>query len=236
MSRPTAGAPARIGELAGPGAGEGLTETEAAARLARYGPNALPEEHPHLLRALIGKLMGPVPWLLEAAVVLELAAGKVTEAVIVACLAVFNAVLSFLQEGRARDALTLLRSRLAFRARVRRDGRWQLVDAERLVPGDLVHVRVQPDVVHTSVMQCLRDVLARMLPYWLTRSSPISELGGSCCCRCSTSSTRGCTRCKRSTRASASAAPTWIPRQPALIEKVRHPALLPVASTAGPES
>jgi magnesium-transporting ATPase (P-type) len=74
VSRPAVGAAARIDELVNPGAGEGLTETEAAARLARYGPNALPEERPHVLRALIGKLMGPVPWLLEAAIALELAA------------------------------------------------------------------------------------------------------------------------------------------------------------------
>ncbi len=55
---------------------------------------------------------------------------------------VFNGVLSFVQEGRAQSALSLLRSRLAVHARVRRDGRWQLVDATGLVPGDLVHVRV----------------------------------------------------------------------------------------------
>lgn len=121
---------------------DGLTETEAAARLARFGPNSLPEVRRHLVRALAAKLVGPVPFLLEAAVVLEIAAGKMTEAVIVACLVVFNGTLSFVQEGRAQDALSLLRNRLAVQARVRRDGRWQLVDATGLVPGDLVHVRV----------------------------------------------------------------------------------------------
>ena len=130
--------------------GDGLTKAEAHARLERYGPNALPEERPHLLRALVGKLMGPVPWLLEAAVVLELAAGKVVEAVIVACLVIFNAVISFVQEGRARDALALLRSRLALQARVRRDGCWELIDSEELVPGDLVHVRVG-DIVPADI-------------------------------------------------------------------------------------
>ena len=124
------------------GAGGGLSGAEAARRLARYGPNAIAEQQRHVVRTLLAKLMGPVPFLLEAAVVLELAAGKVTEAIIVAALVVFNGLLSFVQEGRARDALALLRSRLAVRSRVLRDGRWQLVDAEGLVPGDLVHVRV----------------------------------------------------------------------------------------------
>ena len=126
----------------GRGAPGGLSEAEAAERLARFGPNALPEGHRHPVRALAAKLTGPVPFLLEAAVVLEMAAAKATEAAIVACLLVFNGVLSFVQEGRAESALSLLRSRLAVHARVRRDGRWQLVDATGLVPGDVVHVRV----------------------------------------------------------------------------------------------
>ena len=133
------------GDAAGaaPGASPlGLTEAEAAERLARFGPNALGTERRHLLRKLVSKLTGPVPYLLEAAIVLELAAGKVTEAIIVGALVVFNGVLSFVQEGRAANALSLLRSRLAVRARVRRDGRWEVIDAERLVPGDVVHVRV----------------------------------------------------------------------------------------------
>ncbi len=121
---------------------DGLTEAEAEERLARFGPNALATDRRHLVRTLLAKLTGPVPYLLEAAIVLELAAGKVTEAIIVAALVVFNGVLSFVQEGRAANALSMLRSRLAVHARVRRDAHWQLVDAEQLVPGDLVHIRV----------------------------------------------------------------------------------------------
>ena len=140
--RPGAGPTSRDGGGATQGAARGLSHAEAASRLASYGPNALGEERRHRFRQLAAKLVGPVPFLLEAAVALELAAGKATEALIVAGLVVFNGVLSFLQEGRARDALSLLRSRLAVRARVVRDGRWQLVDAEALVPGDVVRVRV----------------------------------------------------------------------------------------------
>ena len=60
------------------GAAGGLTEAEAEERLARVGPNALAVERRHLARTLASKLTGPVPYLLEAAIVLELAAGKVT--------------------------------------------------------------------------------------------------------------------------------------------------------------
>jgi len=142
-----------------PGGGErdtlagdaGLSGGEAAARLARYGLNELGRERPHPVRALLGKLSGPVPWMLEAAIVLEIAAGKAAEAVIIALLVVFNVALSFVQEGRAGGALALLQQRLQVRARVRRDGSWQVMDARQLVPGDVVHVRAG-DVVPADVM------------------------------------------------------------------------------------
>ena len=114
---------------------EGLTAAEAEARLLQYGPNAVPEEHPHPWRALLGKFWSPVPWMLEATIVLELAMGKVDEALVIGILLVVNALLSFFQEGRANRALALLRQRLSVTARVLRDGRWQTVAARPdLVP------------------------------------------------------------------------------------------------------
>ena len=130
---------------------EGLSEAEAAERLATFGPNAIEAERRHLLRQLASKLAGPVPYMLEAAVALELAVGKTTEAIIVAALVIFNGVLSFLQEGRARHALELLRSRLAVQARVLRDGHWELLKAEVLVPDDVVHVRMG-DIVPADLL------------------------------------------------------------------------------------
>lgn len=120
----------------------GLTEQEAASRLAAIGPNAVAAERPHVLRRLLTKLTGPIAYLLEAAVVLELLDHHLTEAIIIALLIVFNGALSFVQEHRADTALTLLRQRLAVQARVRRDGTWRTIDAADLVPGDVVHVRV----------------------------------------------------------------------------------------------
>ncbi|HYA37152.1 MAG TPA: cation-transporting P-type ATPase, partial [Candidatus Methylomirabilis sp.] len=64
-----------------PGAA-GLTGTEAAARLRQHGPNAVPEARPHSWRVLLGKFWSPVPWMLEATVVLQLALGKADEAVV----------------------------------------------------------------------------------------------------------------------------------------------------------
>jgi H+-transporting ATPase len=123
-------------------AAAGLTSEEAAHRLAQVGPNALPVARPHPWRRALAKFWAPVPWMLELAVALELALGKYLEAVIVAALLLFNALLSAVQERRAQTALALLRERLAVFARVRRDGRWQRVSAEALVPDDVVHLRV----------------------------------------------------------------------------------------------
>lgn len=118
----------------------GLTGEEAAARLRQFGPNSVPERRVSPARVFLKKLNGPVPWMLEAALLLELVQRRWIEAAIVAILLVLNAVLSFAQERRAQSALDLLRQRLTVRASVRRDARWQSVPADRLVPGDVVHV------------------------------------------------------------------------------------------------
>src|SRR5574340_879953 len=91
---------------------QGLTSGEAAARLTQYGPNAVAEERPHPWLVLLRKFWAPVPWMLEAAIALQLALGKFDEAAIITALLLFNSVLSFLQESRANNALALLKSRL----------------------------------------------------------------------------------------------------------------------------
>jgi H+-transporting ATPase len=123
-------------------ASRGLTSEEAHRRLDQYGPNSVAEEKPSLLLALASKFWAPVPWMLEATIVLELTLGKHFEAAIIGALVVFNALLSFFQENRAQGALALLRSRLAVKARVMRDQSWRLLPAQELVPGDFIHLRM----------------------------------------------------------------------------------------------
>ena len=89
-------------------------------------------------RMALGKLWAPVPWMLEAAVVLQLVLHEYVEAAVVAGLLVFNAALGFFQEGRAQATLAALKSRLALTASVRRDGAWKNILASGLVPGDTV--------------------------------------------------------------------------------------------------
>ena len=120
----------------------GLTSAEAERRLKQYGANDIPEQQPHPALALLQKFWGPIPWMLEATIVIQVLLGKTGEAAIVGALLVFNAAISFVEEGKASKALALLRSRLTTTTRVLRDGSWQLVPAASLVPGDTVHLRV----------------------------------------------------------------------------------------------
>ncbi len=100
----------------------GLTSDEARRRLKKFGPNAMPDTSLHPLRMALEKFWAPVPWMLEAAIVLELVLGKYVEAAIIAALLVFNAALGLFQESRAQATLAALKSRLALNASVRRDG------------------------------------------------------------------------------------------------------------------
>jgi H+-transporting ATPase len=117
---------------------EGLSSDEARARLEKYGPNAMPDTAMRPWRSALAKFWAPVPWMLEAAVVLQLVLHEYVEAAVIAGLLVFNAALGFFQEGRAQATLAALRSRLALTASVRRDGTWKNVPASGLVPGDTV--------------------------------------------------------------------------------------------------
>ncbi|WP_309606978.1 HAD-IC family P-type ATPase [Phenylobacterium sp.] len=138
----------------------GLTSDEVARRLARFGPNAAPDTAVNPLRAAIEKLWAPVPWMLEAAILLELVLGKVMEAGIIAGLLLFNAGLGLLQEGRAQATLAALKSRLALNASVLRDGSWTTVPAVDLAPGDVVKLAlggVVPADVRLTAGEVLLD-------------------------------------------------------------------------------
>ncbi len=116
----------------------GLTSGEAQARLAKYGPNAMPDTAIAAWRMALAKFWAPVPWMLEAAIILQAVLHEYVEAAVIAVLLVFNAALGFLQEGRAQATLAALKSRLALTASVLRDGAWKNIPATDLVPGDTV--------------------------------------------------------------------------------------------------
>ncbi len=123
-----------------PSPDQGLTSAEAAARLGQFGPNAVVERQVSLAARIARRFWEPVPWMLEAAIVLQLAIGERLEAFIIAVLLVFNVALGVLQENRAGEALAALKSKLALDAFAKRDGKWVRVPAAALVPGDAVRL------------------------------------------------------------------------------------------------
>src|SRR5580700_10001447 len=116
----------------------GLTSDEARRRLEASGANAVPDTTQRPLRRALTKFWAPVPWMLEAAIMLEIVLGKYVEAGIIAALLAFNAALGFFQEGHAQATLAALKSRLALNAAVKRDDAWKTAPATELAVGDLV--------------------------------------------------------------------------------------------------
>jgi H+-transporting ATPase len=119
---------------------EGLSEAEAARRLQEVGPNELPTPRRSLLLEIGSHFWGPIPWLIEAAVVLTAAVQRWADFAVIAALLVLNGGVGFWEEHQAGSAVAALAKTLALEARVRRDGGWESVAARLLVPGDLVHV------------------------------------------------------------------------------------------------
>jgi magnesium-transporting ATPase (P-type) len=118
---------------------EGLTTTEAHERLARVGPNALPEARRRSLLAVFGaQFKTPLIYLLFAASAIAFFLGHVSDAIVIAVVVVVNAVIGAFQEGRAERSLEALRRMTAHKARVIRDGHEVLVEARDLVPGDVL--------------------------------------------------------------------------------------------------
>ena len=120
----------------------GLATAEAVTRRERYGPNRLPE----------GKRKGPIErfllqfhnvliYVLLAAAVVTLLLGHLIDTGVILAVVVVNAVIGFIQEGKAEKALAAIRSMLSVEAVVTRDGERATVPAEDLVPGDLVHLK-----------------------------------------------------------------------------------------------
>lgn len=121
---------------------KGLSGEEAKKLLEQYGPNEITEEHPNPVLLFLKKFWGPIAWMLEAALLLELAFGKIINATIIGFLLLFNAVLGFFHEHKAQGAVELLKKKLQVMARVLRDGGWIMIPARELVPGDYVRLRM----------------------------------------------------------------------------------------------
>jgi len=120
----------------------GLSAAEAEKRFKEFGPNEIPEKRTNPIVKFFGYFWGPIPWMIEVAVVLSAYLEHWDDFGVILALLFVNAVVGFWQEYKADNAIALLKQRLALKARVLRDGRWSEISARELVPGDVVRVRL----------------------------------------------------------------------------------------------
>jgi H+-transporting ATPase len=121
---------------------EGLSQAEAQKRLAQYGPNELIEKKKNLFLKFLSYFWGPIPWMIEIAVILSGVVRHWPDFFIILLLLVANAVVGFWEEKQAGDAIAALKAKLAIKARVKRDGKWVTPPARELVPGDVIRLRL----------------------------------------------------------------------------------------------
>jgi H+-transporting ATPase len=137
---------------------KGLSSSEADKRLQKYGHNEIREKKVNPLVKFLGYFWGPIPWMIEAAVVMSAVINHWPDFWIILMLLMLNAVVGFWQEHKADNAIELLKKKLALKTKVLRDGKWIETSAEELVPGDIARVRLG-DIVPADVKLLNGDYL-----------------------------------------------------------------------------
>jgi H+-transporting ATPase len=120
----------------------GLSQAEAARRLAQYGYNEIEEVKVNPILKFLSYFWGPIPWMIEAAAILSAVVQHWPDFYIILVLLVANAGVGFWEEYQAGNAIAALKAKLALQARVRRDGKWTGIAARELVPGDVIRMRL----------------------------------------------------------------------------------------------
>ena len=129
----------------------GLTSDEVRQRLAQYGPNVVEEKKTSAIVAFLSHFWGPIPWMIEIAIILSAIVHHWADFGIIMVLLFANAIVGFWEEFQAGNAIEALKSNLAIKARALRDGKWGAIPASELVPGDIVRLRLG-DIIPADVL------------------------------------------------------------------------------------
>ncbi len=121
---------------------DGLSSAEAQKRLAQYGPNEITEKEINPLLKFLSYFWGPIPWMIEIAVILSGVVRHWPDFFIILLLLLSNAVVGFWEEHQAGNAIAALKAKLAIQTKAKRDGQWLTVAARELVPGDVIRIRL----------------------------------------------------------------------------------------------
>jgi len=120
----------------------GLTQAEAEKRLAKDGPNEIAQKKSNAFLKFLTYFWGPIPWMIEAAVILSGVVKHWPDFFIILVLLMSNAAVAFWEERAAGNAIAALKAKLATKTRVKRDGKWVTPPARELVPGDVIQLRL----------------------------------------------------------------------------------------------
>ncbi len=119
---------------------DGLSQSEAQKRLTQYGLNEITEKKTNPFLKFLTYFWGPIPWMIEGAVILSGIVRHWPDFFIILLLLVSNAVVGFWEERQAGNAIAALKAKLAIKARVKRDGKWTDPPAREVVPGDVIRL------------------------------------------------------------------------------------------------
>jgi len=120
----------------------GLSESQVKDKLIKFGLNELEEKKSNPLLVFLSYFWGPIPWMIEIAAILSLIIKHWPDFIIIMVMLSLNAIIGFFQEHKASNALEALKNSMALKAKVKRDGKWQDIDAKSLVPGDIVNIKL----------------------------------------------------------------------------------------------
>ena len=121
---------------------KGLSEKEVKERLEKFGYNEIKEKEESWIHRLFRRFWGPIPWMIEIAAVLSAAAKRWEDFIVIMIMLLVNAFVDFYQESKALNAIAVLKKKLARKATVLRDGKWQQIDAREIVPDDIIKVKI----------------------------------------------------------------------------------------------
>ena len=120
---------------------KGLTESSAQDRIATYGKNEISEKKEGLFIKFCMQYWGPMPWLLELAMILSFTLQHTFEGYVIFSLMTINAIIGFIHSRSSQKAIALLKQKLAIQTKVLRDENWTTQEASILVPGDIINIR-----------------------------------------------------------------------------------------------
>ncbi|KAL0463962.1 UNVERIFIED_CONTAM: Plasma membrane ATPase 4 [Sesamum latifolium] len=128
---------------------EGLTNSEAAKRLEVFGPNKLEEKKENKVLKFLGFMWNPLSWVMEIAAIMAIALANGQgrppdwqDFIGIIALLIINSTISFIEENNAGNAAAALMAGLAPKTKVLRDRRWSEQEAEILVPGDIISIKL----------------------------------------------------------------------------------------------